>query len=85
VPVKGTLPLMVNMAGMIASSLLIAIDIPRDLASFATSQAAWVRNTATTVKICFGRATFTDTYFILVVATFFYTNVLFQSRIMVKI
>jgi preprotein translocase subunit SecY len=84
-PVKGTLPLMVNMAGMIplifAQSLL---TFPAILASFfATSQTEWVRNTATTVQNMFGGTSdfYWITYFILVVAfTFFYTNVLFQQQ-----
>jgi len=84
-PVKGTLPLMVNMAGMIplifAQSLL---TFPAILASFFTSsQTEWVRNTATTVQNMFGGTSdfYWITYFIMVVAfTFFYTNVLFQQQ-----
>ncbi len=84
-PVKGTLPLMVNMAGMIplifAQSLL---TFPAILASFfAQSQTEWVRNTATTVQNLFGGTSdfYWITYFIMVVAfTFFYTNVLFQQQ-----
>jgi len=84
-PVKGTLPLMVNMAGMIplifAQSLL---TFPAILASFfAQSQTEWVRNAATTVQNLFGGTSdfYWITYFIMVVAfTFFYTNVLFQQQ-----
>ena len=55
-PVKGTLPLMVNMAGMIplifAQSLL---TFPAILASFfAQSPTAWVKNTAASVQTMFG-------------------------------
>ncbi len=84
-PVKGTLPLMVNMAGMIplifAQSLL---TFPAILASFfANSQVEWVRNLATTVQNMFGGNSdfYWITYFLMVVAfTFFYTNVLFQQQ-----
>ena len=84
-PVKGTLPLMVNMAGMIplifAQSLL---TFPAIIASFfASSQVLWVRNLATTIQTMFGGTSdfYWITYFILVVAfTFFYTNVLFQQQ-----
>lgn len=84
-PVKGTLPLMVNMAGMIplifAQSLL---TFPAILASFfAQSQTEWVRNTATTIQSMFGGTSdfYWIAYFLLVVAfTFFYTNVLFQQQ-----
>jgi preprotein translocase subunit SecY len=84
-PVKGTLPLMVNMAGMIplifAQSLL---TFPAILASFfAQSSTAWVKNLATTVQTMFGGSSnfYWISYFILVVVfTFFYTNVLFQQQ-----
>lgn len=84
-PVKGTLPLMVNMAGMIplifAQSLL---TFPAILASFfTTSQTTWVSNIANTVTNLFsGDSNFYwITYFVMVVAfTFFYTNVLFQQQ-----
>ncbi len=84
-PVKGTLPLMVNMAGMIplifAQSLL---TFPAIIASFfASSQVLWIRNLATTIQNMFGGTSdfYWITYFILVVAfTFFYTNVLFQQQ-----
>ena len=84
-PVKGTLPLMVNMAGMIplifAQSLL---TFPAILASFfANAKAEWVRNAATTIQSMFGGTSdfYWIAYFVLVVVfTFFYTNVLFQQQ-----
>ena len=85
-PVKGTLPLMVNMAGMIplifAQSLL---TFPAILASFFNKPtlSATVRNIATSVQTMFGGTSnfYWVTYFILVVVfTFFYTNVLFQQQ-----
>jgi preprotein translocase subunit SecY len=84
-PVKGTLPLMVNMAGMIplifAQSLL---TFPAILASFFTgSSVPWVSSIATSVYTAFsgqGNAYYIM-YFIMVVGfTFFYTNVLFQQQ-----
>lgn len=84
-PVKGTLPLMVNMAGMIplifAQSLL---TFPAILAGFfAGSQTAWVANTAATIQSLFGGTSnfYWIMYFLMVVAfTFFYTNVLFTQQ-----
>ena len=84
-PVKGTLPLMVNMAGMIplifAQSLL---TFPAILASFfMRSNTAWVKGTAASVQNLFGGSSnfYWVTYFLLVVVfTFFYTNVLFQQQ-----
>jgi preprotein translocase subunit SecY len=84
-PVKGTLPLMVNMAGMIplifAQSLL---TFPAILASFfAQSSTAWVKSTAASIQTMFGGSSnfYWVSYFILVVVfTFFYTNVLFQQQ-----
>jgi len=84
-PVKGTLPLMVNMAGMIplifAQSLL---TFPAILASFfMASQVSWIGNAAATVQRLFGgQSTFYYiVYFLLVVGfTFFYTNVLFAQQ-----
>jgi preprotein translocase subunit SecY len=84
-PVKGTLPLMVNMAGMIplifAQSLL---TFPAILASFfLSSKTAWISGAATTVQNLFGgQGTFYYLmYFLMVVAfTFFYTNVLFTQQ-----
>lgn len=84
-PVKGTLPLMVNMAGMIplifAQSLL---TFPAIVASFfTTSQTEWVKNLATTVQNMFGGTSdfYWIMYFLMVVGfTFFYTNVLFSQQ-----
>jgi preprotein translocase subunit SecY len=84
-PVKGTLPLMVNMAGMIplifAQSLL---TFPAIVASFfAQSTIPWVRDIAATIQNLFGGNSdaYWIMYFIMVVAfTFFYTNVLFAQQ-----
>ena len=84
-PVKGTLPLMVNMAGMIplifAQSLL---TFPAILASFfAQAKSEFVRNAANWVQVQFGGTSdfYWIAYFVMVVAfTFFYTNVLFQQQ-----
>lgn len=84
-PVKGTLPLMVNMAGMIplifAQSLL---TFPAILGGFfARSQTAWVRSAATWMQNTFGGQgdAYYIMYFVMVVAfTFFYTNVLFTQQ-----
>jgi preprotein translocase subunit SecY len=84
-PVRGTLPLMVNMAGMIplifAQSLL---TFPAIVASFFTqSSVDWVRSFATQLQALFGGGSnfYWITYFIMVVGfTFFYTSVLFQQQ-----
>ncbi len=84
-PVKGTLPLMVNMAGMIplifAQSLL---TFPAIVASFFTySQTEWVRNVATSIQTWFGGSSnpYWIMYFFMVVGfTFFYTSVLFSQQ-----
>ncbi|GAB4477705.1 MAG: preprotein translocase subunit SecY [Anaerolineales bacterium] len=84
-PVKGTLPLMVNMAGMIplifAQSLL---TFPAIIASFfASSQTEWLANLARSIQRNFGGETtaYYIMYFIMVVAfTFFYTDVLFSQQ-----
>jgi preprotein translocase subunit SecY len=84
-PVKGTLPLMVNMAGMIplifAQSLL---TFPAIIASFfVQSSTAWVANLAAGVQRNFGGqgSFYWVMYFLMVVAfTFFYTNVLFTQQ-----
>ena len=84
-PVKGTLPLMVNMAGMIplifAQSLLTFSAI---IASFFTqSSVEWIRNAATSVTSLFGGESnfYWILYFVMVVAfTFFYTNVIFTQQ-----
>ncbi|HEY5573371.1 MAG TPA: preprotein translocase subunit SecY [Anaerolineales bacterium] len=84
-PVKGTLPLRVNMAGMIplifAQSLL---TFPAIIASFfAASQTAWVSNLAISIQNTFGGNSnaYYILYFLMVVAfTFFYTDVLFSQQ-----
>jgi len=84
-PVKGTLPLMVNMAGMIplifAQSLL---TFPAVIASFfLLSQTQWVRDAAQWTQDTFGGTTgvYWLLYFIMVVGfTFFYTDVLFAQQ-----
>ena len=84
-PVKGTLPLMVNMAGMIP--LIFAqsiITFPAVIASFfITSETAWVSNIAGWMQLNFGGGTgaYWTLYFVMVVAfTFFYTDVLFAQQ-----
>ncbi len=84
-PVKGTLPLMVNMAGMIpiifAQSLL---TFPAIIASFfVSSSIEWVSNLAVTVQNAFGGqgSFYWIMYFVMVVAfTFFYTDILFAQQ-----
>jgi preprotein translocase subunit SecY len=84
-PVKGTLPLRVNMAGMIpiifAQSLL---TFPAIIASFfVTSSTAWVANLATNFQNVFGGNSnwYWIFYFLMVVGfTFFYTDVLFAQQ-----
>jgi preprotein translocase subunit SecY len=84
-PVKGTLPLRVNMAGMIplifAQSLL---TFPAIIASFFTSsQTIWVKGIANGIQNAFGGQsnTYYILYFLSVVAfTFFYTDVLFAQQ-----
>lgn len=84
-PVKGTLPLRVNLAGMIplifAQSLL---TFPAIIASFfAGSQTAWVKNLAVSMQNTFGGNSnaYWILYFVMVVGfTFFYTDVLFSQQ-----
>ena len=84
-PVKGTLPLMVNMAGMIplifAQSLL---TFPAILASFfINSETAWIASIANSIQYVFGGQSdvYWIVYFLFVVGfTFFYTNVLFAQQ-----
>lgn len=84
-PVKGTLPLMVNLAGMIplifASALL---QFPVILSSyFATSETIWVKSITDWVQANLGGngAFYWILYFIMVVSfTFFYTTVLFDQQ-----
>jgi preprotein translocase subunit SecY len=84
-PVKGTLPLRVNMAGMIpiifAQSLL---TFPAIIAGFfLTSQTEWVVSAATWVQNNFGGGTsfYWLFYFLFVVGfTFFYTDIIFSQQ-----
>jgi preprotein translocase subunit SecY len=84
-PVKGTLPLMVNMAGMIpiifAQSLL---TFPSIIASFFTgAKNATIANLATGIVNLFGGTgnTYWIMYFFMVVFfSFFYTDVLFAQQ-----
>jgi preprotein translocase subunit SecY len=84
-PVKGTLPLKVNMAGMIplifAQSLL---TFPAIIASFfLNSDINWVVNVASSVQNIFGGGSswYWFFYFIMVVGfTFFYTDILFSQQ-----
>jgi len=87
-PVKGTLPLMVNLSGMIPLIFASAIlQFPAILASYFTrSTNAGVASFFTGIKNFFG-ATGTNnwgywvTYFLMVVIfTFFYTSVLFDQQ-----
>jgi preprotein translocase subunit SecY len=84
-PVKGTLPLMVNMAGMIpiifAQSFL---TFPAIIASFfLNSSITWVANLSNSVKGIFGGSgnAYWIMYFLMVVLfSFFYTDVLFSQQ-----
>lgn len=84
-PVKGSLPLKVNMAGMIplifGQSLL---TFPAILASFfSNADSAWVRNLALQMQNLFGGTSpwYWALYFLMVVGfTFFYTDVLFAQQ-----
>jgi preprotein translocase subunit SecY len=84
-PVKGTLPLRVNLAGMIplifAQSLL---TFPAIIASFFSgSQTEWVKNLAISMQNTFGGNSnaYWILYFLMVVGfTFFYTDVLFSQQ-----
>lgn len=84
-PVKGTLPLRVNMAGMIplifAQSLL---TFPAIIASFfAASSVEWVKNLSISIQNAFGGTSnvYYVMYFLMVVGfTFFYTDVLFAQQ-----
>lgn len=83
-PVKGTLPLMVNMAGMIplifAQSIL---TFPAVLAGFLMGQKGWLGDIATKINSTFGGQgnTYWILYFLSVVLfSFFYTDVLFSQQ-----
>jgi preprotein translocase subunit SecY len=84
-PVKGSLPLMVNMAGMIP--LIFAqsfLTFPAVVAQFfINSSVEWVANAAIWVQSSFGgtNTTYWILYFLMVVAfSFFYTDVLFTQQ-----
>jgi len=84
-PVKGTLPLMVNMSGMIPLIFSSAfLQFPAILASYFTqSTTTWVANFATSVSNLFngGHWFYWLLYFLMVVGfTFFYTDVLFSQQ-----
>ncbi len=84
-PVKGTLPLMVNMAGMIPLIFAQAIlSFPAILASFFLgSTTEWVANLAQTASNVFGGTgdAYWVMYFLMVVLfAFFYTDVLFSQQ-----
>jgi preprotein translocase subunit SecY len=84
-PVKGTLPLMVNMAGMIPLIFAQALlTFPAILASFfVQSETAWVQNLAVSIQNTFGGTStaYWILYFLMVVVfTFFYTDILFQQQ-----
>ena len=84
-PVKGNLPLMVNMSGMIplifANALL---TFPAIIAGFFTgSETEWVRNFSTSVQNIFGGGGtwyWVIYFFFVILFTFFYTDVLFQQQ-----
>jgi preprotein translocase subunit SecY len=83
-PVKGTLPLMVNMAGMIplifAQSIL---TFPAVLAGFFVNQSGWLGSIAKSINSTFGghSNTYWIMYFLSVVLfSFFYTDVLFSQQ-----
>jgi preprotein translocase subunit SecY len=84
-PVKGTLPLMVNMSGMIPLIFSSAfLQFPAIIASyFISSKSTWVANFATSVSNLFngGHWFYWLLYFLMVVGfTFFYTDVLFSQQ-----
>lgn len=84
-PVKGTMPLMVNMAGMIPLIFASAIlQFPAILATyFINSQTEWVKNLANSTYTVFNGSggTYWFLYFLMVVVfTFFYTDVLFAQQ-----
>ena len=84
-PVKGTLPLMVNMSGMIPLIFAQAIlQLPSILATFfANSQTAWVVGLSQGIQGFFNPQAgwYWLMYFLMVVAfSFFYTDVLFAQQ-----
>jgi len=84
-PVKATLPLMVNMSGMIPLIFAGAIlQFPSILASwFLTSTTVWVADFAKNVQSIFnGNSIWYGVmyFFMVVIFTFFYTDVLFSQQ-----
>jgi len=84
-PVKGTLPLMVNMAGMIPLIFANAIlQFPPIVASFfMSSEVGWLANAAATVSRLFdirGTSYGYIYFFMVVIFAFFYTTVLFEQQ-----
>lgn len=84
-PVKGTLPLMVNMAGMIPLIFANAIlQFPPIVASFfMSSEVGWLANVAATVSRLFdirGTSYGYIYFFMVVIFAFFYTTVLFEQQ-----
>ncbi|HVM70727.1 MAG TPA: preprotein translocase subunit SecY [Anaerolineales bacterium] len=84
-PVKGTLPLMVNLAGMIPLIFASAIlQFPAIIASYFVNNAnAGVAKFATSVQSIFsnGGGIYQLLYFLMVVSfTFFYTDVMFSQQ-----
>lgn len=83
-----TLPLMVNLSGMIPLIFASAIlQFPAIIASyFLTSNTAWVKNTATAIQTFFNPTGVNSwgywvLYFIMVVSfTYFYTTVIFEQQ-----
>jgi preprotein translocase subunit SecY len=84
-PVKGSLPLMVNMSGMIPLIFASAfLQFPAIIASyFANSSVDWIKNMSASVSQIFGGGSWVYwlLYFLMVVGfTFFYTDVLFAQQ-----
>ena len=84
-PVKGTLPLMVNMAGMIPLIFASAIlQFPAIVSSyFLNSPTEWIANLAASTQVTFDGSggMYWFLYFLMVVVfTFFYTDVLFAQQ-----
>lgn len=84
-PVKASLPLMVNMAGMIPLIFASAIlQFPAILAAwFINSETNWVKNLAISTQNTFGgnsTAYWVMYFFMVVIFTFFYTDVLFTQQ-----
>jgi preprotein translocase subunit SecY len=84
-PVKGTLPLMVNLAGMIPLIFASAIlQFPAIISSyFVSSSTTWVANLAVGIRTNFSPTAWVYQllYFLMVVVfTFFYTDVMFSQQ-----